>query len=173
MKKPFAKIFAVALAILSSTSFFNFKTNAATELDDEKLTAISTSCSIIKDNIKTIQHEDSRIRIHLGGYYTAILSNFITSLNLILVRNNTPNTNLTENQTNYVAARSKFASDYIKYQKDLEELLTIDCVNEPAKFYDKLTATRENRAKVATDVTNLNSLVDKQLKLVKNLKEGL
>ena len=173
MKKFLAKIFAVTLIITLFASSFISKTNAATELNDEKINLISEHCSIIKDNIKTIQHEDSRAYDHLGGYYDAVLYNFITPLNLSLIKNNMPNTNLADNQAGFVTARTKFTSDYIKYQRDLEVLLSLDCTSEPVKFYDKLTTAREDRAKVATDVSNLNSLLTKQQKLVTTLKESL
>ena len=176
MKKTFAKIFVVALAIVSSASFFSLKTTAATELDDEKLTAISTSCSIIKDNIKTIQHEDSKNRDHLGGYYNYILSNFIKPLNIVLVNNNMSTsviTTFSENQNNYVSAFELFDNDYRKNQKDLEELLSIDCTTEPIKFYNKLVVARKSRAKVADDITTINNLIEKQRTSVSNLKETL
>ena len=173
MKKNLVKIFAVALIIAIFANSFTSKTNAAAELSDKQLALISNRCSIIKDNIKTIQHEDSRAYDHLGGYYDAILYNFITPLNLSLNKNSLPNTNLTDNQASFFTARTKFTSDYIKYQRDLEGLLLLDCETEPAKFYDKLTAAREDRAKVAKDVATLNSLISEQQRLVTILKEGL
>jgi hypothetical protein len=173
MKKHFLKFFIATLVFITLAILLCQKTTATGELSDEKLTSISNHCSVIKDNLKNIQHEDSRIRVHLGSYYSAILSDFITPLNIALVNNNISNISLIESQTNFVAARAKFASDYINYQKDLEELVSIDCTTEPARFYNKLIITRNYRTKVADDVVALNDLVKKQIKLVTNLKESL
>lgn len=171
MKKLLA--IATLTAFTISLAFLSFRPASAESLSDEQISTIKKNCAIIKDNLKSIQYEDSRVRVHLGRYYDTIQSNYITPLNIALIGNNISNIDLIENQSNFVTARSKFASNYIAYQKALEELVSLDCSAEPARFYNKLTTARELRAKVASDTTKLRNLTDKQIKLVTTLKESL
>lgn len=174
MKKILASITFVVTALLAVLANFSLaKAETNTDLTTEQINSIKKNCAIIKDNLKSIQYEDSRVRVHLGRYYDIIQSNFITPLNVALVGNNISNINLIENQTNFVTARSKFASDYIAYQKGLEELVSLDCTAEPTRFYNKLTGVREKRAKVNSDTAKLQDLTNKQIDLVTKLKESL
>lgn len=167
---------ASVLAIVVLAGFLaNFaETFAASDvLTAEKEQSVVSHCSIIKDNLKNLQHEDSKMRVNLGKYYETILSNFITPLNVVLVANNMSKLGLIENQNEFTLARSRFASDYINYQKQLEDLVALDCRAEPAKFYNKLTSARAERKKVAADVAKLKTLISKQKELVTTLKEAL
>jgi len=141
-------------------------------ITDAQRATIVDHCDTIKDNLKSLQRTDSRARVYLGRYYETILSNFITPLNLRLVENNISNTKLIENQTNFANRRNKFVSNYILYQQALEELVNTDCKSEPEKFYERLVGVREKRQAVNRDVTKMRGLVDEQVKLVEELKNG-
>ena len=143
------------------------------EITDEQKTTIVDHCDAIKNDLKLLQRTDSRTRVYLGRYYETILVNFITPLNLRLVENNISNTKLLDNQTNFATRRTNFVNDYIVYQQVLEELVNIDCKNEPVKFYEKLVVAREKRNLVNKDVSKLKGLADEQVKLVEELKNGL
>lgn len=165
------KALTLAVLVLSGIFLLTLMNSGAakaesTVLSTEKQKLISDNCSIIKDNLKNLQHEDSKVRVHLGKYYETILANFITPLNVVLVANNVSNLDLIENQNEYTTTRAKFASDYIVYQKALEELVAIDCKVEPGRFYDELIEVRAERKKVSADVTKLRSLIEKQKELV-------
>ena len=175
MKKVLILILMVAVAVVAagagSMSVMAEGTDAG--LTSEQETSIKTHCAIIKDNLKNVQYDDSRVRVHLGRYYETILTDFIMPLNVVLVANNISNVDLIENQSDFTAARAKFASDYIVYQKGLEELVSIDCTVEPVRFYNKRMSVRKERAKVKADTVTLRQLTDKQVRLVMNLKGTL
>ena len=110
-------------------------------ISKEQTETISSQCSIIKDNLKNLQHEDSKARVHLGSYYEKILVDYMTPFNVALIAKGITNVNLVENQSNFSESRAKFAGDYITYQKSLEELVAINCKKDPVKFYEKLLIT--------------------------------
>lgn len=174
MKKflPFSALALVAILVLSFGSNFASAEDYPS-LTESQITSIKNSCSIIKDNLRTVQQEDYRVYDHLSRYYDYILTNFITPLNIVLVKNNIANPSLTENQTTFASAKSKFRNDYINYNKEFEELVSLDCAAEPVRFYNQLVTTRKARAKVATDTSKLRELTNKQTDLVTNLKESL
>lgn len=142
-------------------------------LTDAQKSAIAENCATLKDNLTSVQHYDSRVRTTLGPLYDEILTNFITPLNRRLAANNLGDASLTDNQTAFSEARTSFQSNYIVYQKSLESLVAINCVDDPETFYGTLQKTREDRATVAADVKKLNSLLDSHQGLVRALRSSL
>lgn len=135
--------------------------------------SISANCEQIKTNLKTLQKTDAKTRVTLGSYYETIQARFITPLNVRLVENNLSTASFVENQNKFAEARTTFASDYIKYQQYLEELVSIDCKSEPDKFYEKLESVRRRRQTMEQDVLKLRTLISDHIKLVNNLKGKL
>lgn len=137
---------------------------------DGQKDAISDHCSSIIDNLKKVQREDSRTRVYLGAYYEIILTKFIMPLNVRLVENNLSSAGLVENQNRFAEAKTTFAGDFVSYQKALEELIAMDCKNEPEKFYDKLGGVRQKRKIMSQDTLKLRSLISEHIKLVNELE---
>ena len=146
---------------------------SAMAIDEKQSNAIAERCDTIKDDLKKVQKEDSRVRVYLGGYYETIVTKFIIPLNVRLVENNLSSAGLVENQNDFVEARTVFANDFISYQQALEELVGMDCKDNPGDFYDKLKMTRQKRKVMSQDVLKIRSLISEHTKLVNNLKGRL
>lgn len=142
-------------------------------ITSEQSEAIVSHCSSIKDDLKNLQKADSRVRIYLGGYYETILTKFITPLNVRLVENNLSTAGLVENQNNFAGGKVVFASDFVAYQQELENLINIDCKKEPEEFYKKLEIVREKRKTMVQDVLKMRSLLSKHVKLAEGLRGDL
>lgn len=172
------KLKSLAVCVIALVPILIFPNNALAEgeekegISDAQRAVIVDHCDTIKDALKSLQRVDSRSRVYLGRYYEAILTNFITPLNLRLVENNISNSKLLDNQTNFANRRTNFVNDFIVYQQALEDLVRTDCKNEPEKFYEKLVTAREKRKVVNRDVSKLRSYADEQKKLVEELKNG-
>ncbi|MBR2659105.1 hypothetical protein IKD57_04480 [Candidatus Saccharibacteria bacterium] len=164
MKKVFVAIAVLALSMASANVF---------AIDTKKQNLIISKCDQIKEDLVTLQHNDARTRVYLGRYYETILNKFIVPLNLRLVENNTSNAGLIENQSNFSTVRGKFVEDFISYQKGLEELVAMDCKNEPGQFYEKLVTVRAKRATANKNVLKLRELAGKQVELVTTLTEKI
>lgn len=132
--------------------------------------AIVDKCSEIKEQLKAVQKDDARTRVHLGGRYETILTRFMTPLNVRLLENNLSNVELVENQNSFAETKSLFNNDYINYQQELEELVSKDCKKEPAAFYEQLDKVRQKRKIVGQDALKLRSLISKHVKLVTELR---
>ena len=135
--------------------------------------AITEHCSEIKEQLKTVQKDDARTRVHLGGRYETILTEFMTPLNVRLLENNLSSAELVENQNNFAETKSLFNSDYINYQQVLEELVAMDCKKEPTGFYEKLDKVRQKRKIVEQDVLKLRNLISKHVRLVTELRSKI
>lgn len=145
----------------------------ASALTPEQEGAISQNCASINQSLKALQKTDARTRVYLGSVYQSVLTDFITPLNLRLVRNNVPNTDLVDDQSDFTKARNNFSHDFIAYSQSLEELIAADCQNHPSEFYDKLESTREKRRVVAEDVAKIQQLITEHTEQVIKLKESI
>ena len=142
-------------------------------ISEEQKAGIKDHCETIRESLKIVQKNDSRARDFLGAHYETILSKYITPLNIKLVENSMSATGLVENQNKVADTKTIFANDFISYQKHLEELIAIDCKNEPDKFYEKLEKVRQKRATMEQDVLKMRNLISEHVKLVNGLKEKM
>ena len=163
--KRFLMVLPICVISLTMTPCF-----AITESQEK---AIVGHCSEIKEQLKTVQKDDARTRVHLGGRYEAILTEFMMPLNVRLLENNLSSAELVENQNSFADSKSLFNNDYINYQQDLEELVAMDCKKEPAAFYEKLDKVRQKRKIVEQDVLKLRNLISKHVRLVTELRSKI
>ncbi|MBQ6355105.1 hypothetical protein IJJ18_01640 [Candidatus Saccharibacteria bacterium] len=162
-----ATVFATKLAIEVSASAVD------SELSSDQTDTISSSCQTLKQNLKTIQRTDSRARSYLGSVYQALLVNYITPLNLSLVKHNRPSTTITRLYSDILDARSDFADKFTSYSQSYEELLNIDCQNNPGVFYDKLESVRTSRATLNSSAKHLRTLFGNFYTATSRLKEDV
>lgn len=163
------KISVIVCAVMMSLCLVNV-VGATTKKQD---TAIVDHCDTIRESLKKVQKDDARIRVFLGGRYETILTKFIVPLNMRLVENSLSNADLVENQNEFAEAKTVFVNDYIGYQQELENLVGMDCKNEPGKFYDQLTKARQKRKTIRQDTMRIRSLISTHIKLVDQLKGKL
>ncbi|MFV0484934.1 MAG: hypothetical protein ACK5MU_01750 [Candidatus Saccharimonadales bacterium] len=142
-------------------------------ISEEKEGAISVGCSSIKVTLKALQKQDSRMRVYLGSKYEIVLSNFMTNLNLRLIKNNLASEELAGLQTTFSSERERFKSDFTGYSQSLESLIAIDCQSEPQRFYDQLVEVREKRSDVQASYNRLNDVLGWHKQEVMGLKEEL
>lgn len=142
-------------------------------LSESQKAAIIDHCVTIKENLKTLQKNDARARVYLGGKYELILSKYIMPLNVRLVENSLSATSLVERQNKIASEKNRFANDYVNYQQGLEELVGMDCAAEPEAFYNKLVTVRQKRQSVEQDVQKIRDSLTKYTDLVKKMREEL
>lgn len=172
MKKIFAVIVAMGLSLMVLVRPVMAE-EAKPKSSEARLTNIARNCEGIREALINVQHSDSRARVYLGRYYETMLADFITPLNVWLVGRSLSKAELIENQNSFAGERGDFVDNYIRYQKELEELVAVNCQAEPEKFDEKLTQVRKARAVVAGNVAKLRKLMSKQVKLVEGLKEEM
>ncbi len=147
-----------------------FAEDPSASLSNDQIGNISTNCSSIKETLKRAQNSDRNTRLSLGRIYQNVLTNFITPLNVRLVKNNLFDSSLADNQSSFSKNRETFNHDYVTYSKDLETLIATDCKTNPVDFYSQLEKTRASRKAVSNDIATLNNILLKHSELVVNLK---
>ena len=118
------------------------------ELSEEEIGSISQNCSSIKVRLQRVQKDDARNRVFLGTQYETIASKLMLNLNLRLVKNGMASASLAEQQTTFMSERDRFKNDFIGYSQEFENLLNMNCKDEPIKFYRQLEIVRSKRADV-------------------------
>lgn len=187
-KLPHITILLCLIAVVSITSLTpnfiintpavyadEFDLNSAThkKLNNTEKGNISTGCASIQTSLKNLQRNDSKARVLLGTSYQALLTNFLSPLNVRLVKNNLPDTNLTRIQSEMFASRNNFVNLFVTYSQHLETLISLDCKNQPDSFYYELENVRFLRDKLEESVTQTNSSITAHLQAVDQLKHNL
>ncbi len=170
MKKKGITLYYIILMLFLQVASFGAPVLAISEGQEN---AVRAHCDVIRSSLRDLQKTDSRIRVYLGRYYDNILIGLIKPLNLRLLDNDLSDISLINNQNDFNEAQVKFKSDYIEYQKSLEELVAMDCKMEPVAFYDRLVDVRKRRKIVNDDALKLREVADEQVRLVEVLKEEL
>ena len=165
--KKFVPVFLILGALFSAA----VPAAPTSAISDEQRSAISQNCSSIRQSLRTLQRSDSRTRVYLGSVYQTVLSSYMTQLNLRLVKANLPNATLASSQSEFTDARDDFSKKFITYSQSLEELLMVDCVNNPDEFYEKLATTREQRSALSAATAKVRKILNNHIDTVARLKE--
>lgn len=168
-----AKVLILSLACLAVFSLVPKTAFAEETLSKEQTGAISQSCDSIKQSLKKLQKADTKTRSFLGGIYEDFLTDFISPLNLRLVKNDLPSPTLTELHSSLISKRQDFAKKFTLYAQNLETLLNTDCQKNPAEFYAKLQETRKSRNNLEQATEAFRMLLEKHQNAVQSLKGTL
>lgn len=140
-------------------------------LSEQQTSAISQNCPTIKQSLTQLQKVDSKTRTYLGTTYETLVNKFITPLNLRLVKNNRPT--LSSVQSKFTSEQTRFKDEYTTYMRELEELIAVDCQNNPQDFYKKLETVRKKRAELRETTVRLSKYSNEQYSAVKKLLEDV
>ncbi len=166
------KLVLFVLLIVFSLSF-TIKTFADSSISSEQSDNIENNCSSIKNTLKRVQNSDKNARVSLGRNFQVILADYITPLNVRLVKNNIFNNELANLQNEFSELREDFSRKYVEYSQELELLISTSCEESPAIFYDRLETTRTKRAAIIDSAKKLNTMIKKDIEIVTNLNESL
>ena len=131
------------------------------------------NCASIQTSLKNVQRNDSKTRVILGTNYQTLLSNYISPLNVRLIKNNLPDSTLISIQSEAITSRNSFTNLFVTYSQRLESLISIDCKNQPDTFYSELENVRFLRSQLEESVNKVNTALSNHLKTVNQLREKL
>ena len=143
----------------------------ASSASESKISSIPQNCASIKISLQNLQKIDSRTRVYLGTEYENILNNFMTPLNLRLIKNHQDASSLTSIQASFSSEKEFLSRSFVDYSKSLDELIAHDCTSDPSGFYSLLERTREKRAAVRSSFLRLNDEIERHRAAVSNLKK--
>lgn len=141
-------------------------------LTDEYIASIKAGCADALQGMLQVQRAEAVTRVNRGREYEATLR-LLAAFNSRAVLNKLDIPVLTGTTTRLQTKFSEFQKDYLNYADTVDEALKINCKAAPVTFYDNLTAAREARARVASDVRDMDALFSEYQKGLDALKAQL
>ena len=148
----------VAITILSIGSLRDVSAQSA--VNEEQIQRIQDNCSAIKSTLNQLHASDALLRVNRGQLYDAVATKLMNNFNSRLGNNSLDNKGLIVVTSSYQTALTAFRNDYQSYEKQLSNVLRIDCSKQPTDFHAALEDARTKRTKVHGDVLRLNQYID-------------
>ncbi|MBP5656156.1 hypothetical protein J6X15_01060 [Candidatus Saccharibacteria bacterium] len=152
---------------------FSSSTATAIKLDENRIGAISQNCSIIRERLRRIESAGAKSRVYLGTQYESVYSGLMSNFSLRLMRNGIAKQDIADQQAAFESERERFRNDFIGYSQELQTLISMDCRNEPEKFYQQLELTRTKREDIAKSINRLNEIIAKHRKSILDIRADL
>ena len=127
---------------------------------DAQLLQIKQNCKQAQSELQRLQTTDVATRVNRGRIYESLLNNLIAPFNSRVSLNRGDASVLATTTTAISQKFTDFKNDYVTYSDLLSQTLSVNCESNPNTFYNLLVATRTARTTVATDVIDLNGLLD-------------
>ena len=138
-------------------------------LTEQHIEAIKVGCADALQGILRVERTEAATRVNRGREYESLLR-LIAAFNSRVVLNKQEAPALTSTAARLQSKFTDFRTHYLDYADKTDATLEINCKVAPVTFYDNLTATREARALVAADVSEMESLLDEYQKNLDELK---
>lgn len=164
------KRFVLFLSIFLTLAVSPFARAESTQpLTDEYIASIKAGCSDALRGILRVQKTEAATRVNRGREYEALLK-LVATFNSRIVLNKLDAPTLTRTTAQLQGKFSSFQQHYIDYARKIDATLEINCKEAPVTFYDSLTAARDARAVVASDIRDMDGLLDQYQKGLDELK---
>lgn len=141
----------------------------AVPLTEQYIASIKTGCTDALQGILRVQKSEAATRVNRGREYESLLR-LVAAFNSRVVLNKQEAPALTSTAAKLQTKFTDFREHYLDYADKIDATLEINCKTAPVTFYDNLTAAREARAKVATDIKDMDTLLDEYQKSLDELK---
>ena len=141
-------------------------------LTDQYIASIKAGCTDALQGILRVEKTEAATRVNRGREYETLLR-LVAAFNSRVVLNKQEAPALTSTAARMQTTFRAFQEHYLDYANKVDATLAINCKTAPVTFYDNLTAAREARARVASDVKSMDSLLDEYQKNLDELKLSL
>lgn len=149
INKRLFSVFAIT-AVLTGAVFAGgtvFAEDSST-ITDLQLVQIRARCSEVKATLGRVHANDALLRVNRGQLYERLSTKLAAPLNSRIALNRLDGSALLTVTSQYDQHLNDFRTHYQTYEEQLSATMRIDCVNQPAKFYDSLQDARAKRQTV-------------------------
>lgn len=145
------------VALLGSVVLVSQDSLAADTPSDSQLVQIRTRCSEIQATLSRVHANDALVRVNRGQLYERLSTKLAVPLNTRIAVNRLDGSSLLSVTSSYDVHLNEFRSLYQSYEEQLSDTMRINCVNQPAKFYESLQSAREKRQAVRESTGRLSA----------------
>lgn len=146
--------------------------SAPAGLTEQKIATIRQNCVDAQSNLQRIQRSDVVSRTNRGRSYEETLR-LMAAFNGRLAYNKINEPRLNEIATELQKNFTVFYGDYTNYENTLEQVIRVNCVDQPVSFYQLLVQARGQRLQLKNDVDAMQRLIDEYAARLNALKVKL
>lgn len=152
--KRFGLCLSVAMVVLVSPFV-----SAVEPLNEARVEVIRQNCSSAQVSMQRVLRSDTASRLNRGRAYEETIK-LLAAFNSRAAINTFNVPVLIQTTADFESEFSAFKTSYIVYDTSMKETLRIKCSEQPVTFYDSLTKTREQRAKLHAHINKMNEYFD-------------
>ncbi len=150
----------ISFAVVAVSGYSAAAQSEQAVLSDTHIQRIQQNCKTALRVIQQIHVNDAPLRINRAQVYDSISSKLMTPLNGRLIVNKLDASAMVKTTAEYQKTLADFIASYYRYDNKMSDVLTINCVKEPQRFYDELSQARQMRTVVHNNVIKINGLID-------------
>lgn len=142
------------------------------EPNDATYQNVSLNCEGIRLRLKQVRVNDSLTRVNYGQAYESLIEKVMTPANTRLVANRYDASELVGLTTRFNSGLQHFRETYRNYKNKLDELIALDCKNNPVEFYNKLEVVRSARSDLGRQLEMLDGQMNVYKVVIREAVDG-
>jgi hypothetical protein len=146
MKRVF--LIVASISILAVSVLVAVSTSAVSEeriLTDAQIEGIRGRCDQSKQEIERLRKADRLLRVNLGKQYEWIAKRLMAPLGSRIALNGLEGVELSATVVEYNRALAGFRENYLQYDRSIDDILGMNCNEQPIEYYTAIERTRELR----------------------------
>lgn len=136
----------------------------AESMTDAQINRIKANCTSALQNLRQLHANDAESYVNRNQIYYSISDKLMARFNGRVVANRLDGGSLVSIAANYDKSLASFRADYQKYEKQMSNVIKIDCKKQPIVFYDTVAETRRLREIVHSSVQVLHGYIEQYSK---------
>lgn len=155
-------ILSLAALIFASAVLANVPASAEepVTVSDEHAARIKTNCQSALTTLHQIRANDGPVFVNRNQAYFSISDKLMARLNSRLAFNRYDTTALAKIANEYNQALAKFRSANKEYSEAMGDLVKLNCIRQPASFYEKTAEVRKLRGEVQAAIQKLHTVIE-------------
>lgn len=169
------RLIAVAIVSLASLAmlFFTQPRAAALTLTPEALDAIRQRCVTTQSELALLHSNDTLLRVNQGQRYESLMSRLMSPMNSRLVLNRYDAEGFVRITNQYEKKLTTFRSNWVAYEKRLQQTFSSNCRDDPEKFYNDIQTVRSLRKTLRQNVVDLNNSITSYRQALASFSDGI
>ena len=128
-------------------------------LSSSQIELISAYCTESRGHLERLHSADALQRVNLGQRYENISTKLMAPLNSRIALAGHDGLEMAKTSVEFNQELTEFRKTYLKYDNQIDDIISMDCENNPVEFYRQLEAARQERQHLADNVGKLNQLI--------------
>ncbi len=130
-------------------------------LSSSQIELISAYCTEAKGHLERLHSADALQRVNLGQRYENISTKLMAPLNSRIALAGHDGLDLTKTAIEFNQELTNFRKIYLKYDNQINDIIHMDCKDQPVEFYQQLEESREKRQELSDSVDKLGELIER------------